>query len=69
MDFHRFAVVLGVAFLEWVFACQDMHGCLETRFGVRFSHGVACHLQGFQQQTLTRPRDVRKEPVLNGIIL
>lgn len=46
-----------------------MHGGLETRFGMRFSHGVACHLQGCQQQSLTRPRDMRKESVLNGIVL
>jgi len=46
-----------------------MHGGLETRFGVRFPHGVACHLQGLQQQSLTRPRDVRKESVLDGIVL
>jgi hypothetical protein len=46
-----------------------MHGCLEAGFGVGFSHGVACHLQGFQQQSLTRSRDMRKESVFDGIIL
>src|SRR5579864_2251518 len=68
-DFRRFLVAFWRLVADWVISAEYVNRGCETSFCARPSHGLANHLQRREYQPLAHACHVRKETVLDRVVL